>query len=66
MFQWLQNLGNIAPDEMERVFNMGIGMTIITNPYFAESIQRQLAHQRITSFVIGEVVEGKSSVVYAS
>ena len=61
-FTWLQQLGGIDDDEMFRVFNMGIGFVLIVNPYFAESIQRQLADQRIASWVIGEVEEGEREV----
>ena len=61
-FQWLQQLGHIASDEMYRVFNMGIGFVLVVNPYFAESVQRQLAEHRIKSWVIGEVCEGERGV----
>ena len=33
LFQWLQREGNVADDEMHRVFNCGIGMVVV----FAES-----------------------------
>src|SRR5690606_23934210 len=31
LFQWLQQAGNIAADEMYRVFNCGIGMVVIVS-----------------------------------
>lgn len=63
-FQWLESLGGIAREEMLRVFNMGIGFAMIVNPYFADSIQRQLAAQRIASTVIGEIREGEKGVQF--
>jgi phosphoribosylformylglycinamidine cyclo-ligase len=58
----LQRLGNIDQDEMEKVFNMGIGFVVIVSPYFADSVSRQLQEERIPTAVIGEVVEGESGV----
>jgi phosphoribosylformylglycinamidine cyclo-ligase len=63
-FQWLESLGGIPREEMLRVFNMGIGFAMIVNPYFADSIQRQLAAQRIESTVIGEIREGEKGVEF--
>ncbi len=64
VFGWLQRLGGIEPAEMDRVFNQGIGFVMIVSPYFAESIQRQLAEDRVPAFVIGEVREGEPGVEF--
>ncbi len=66
VFSWLRRLGDVDDGEMFRVFNMGIGFVLVVNPYFAESIQRQLAAQRIDSWVIGEVSEGERGVQWAT
>jgi phosphoribosylformylglycinamidine cyclo-ligase len=65
VFPWLQRLGNIEPSEMDRVFNMGIGMVLITSTYFAESIRHQLADQGLVNWTIGRVEEGERGVVWA-
>jgi phosphoribosylformylglycinamidine cyclo-ligase len=65
VFPWLQGLGNIDDAEMQRVFNQGIGFVVIVSRYFAESIQKQLAEDRVASYVIGEVKEGESGVEFA-
>jgi phosphoribosylformylglycinamidine cyclo-ligase len=65
VFPWLQRLGNIAEEEMYRVFNMGIGFVILASRYYAESIQRQLESERVPSWVIGEVREGEPRVEWA-
>jgi phosphoribosylformylglycinamidine cyclo-ligase len=36
VFTWLQQLGDIASDEMWRVFNMGVGLCVIVRPESAE------------------------------
>jgi phosphoribosylformylglycinamidine cyclo-ligase len=55
VFAWLKQLGDVDEEEMFRVFNMGIGYVLVVNPYFVESIQRQLGAHRIESWVIGEI-----------
>ena len=38
---------------------------MIVSPYFAESIQRQLAEERVPTFVIGEVRDGEPGVEWS-
>jgi len=61
IFQLIQQRGNVARDEMYRVFNMGIGMVIICSPENADQLTKQLPEAK----VIGEVVkqEGKAGVI---
>lgn len=64
VFPWLQRLGNVAEEEMDWVFNMGIGLVLIVAEYYAESIARHLRDEAgIPSWVIGEVIEGPERVV---
>jgi len=65
VFSWLQRLGEIEQAEMERVFNMGIGMVLVVSPYYAESIRHQLARLGVESWLIGRVQEGPRGVVWA-
>ncbi|HLW64870.1 MAG TPA: phosphoribosylformylglycinamidine cyclo-ligase [Gemmataceae bacterium] len=62
VFPWLQSLGNVPGDEMDRVFNRGIGFVMIVSPYFADSICSQLEEDRVRTRVIGEVREGEPGV----
>jgi phosphoribosylformylglycinamidine cyclo-ligase len=55
VFAWLQQAGNIAPAEMQRTFNCGIGMVVVVA---RDDADRTLAHLRSRSeaaWVIGEV-----------
>ncbi len=58
VFAWLQTLGEVADEEMYRVFNMGIGFTMVVSEYYAESIQQQLAGLGLASWPIGRIVAG--------
>ena len=65
VFTWLQQLGDVDDAEMYRVFNMGIGLVLVVSPYYAESIQQQLAKTGLASWLIGRAVEGNQEVVWA-
>ncbi len=63
VFSWLQSVGKIPDAEMFRVFNMGIGLTLIVAEYYAEAITRYLKTEcDQPAWVIGEVVEGNQTV----
>lgn len=63
VFPWLQALGNVAQDEMYRVFNMGIGMTLVVAEFYADAIARYINTELgLPAWVIGEVVEGAGDV----
>ena len=62
VFPFLQKHGNIADDEMARVFNMGIGYCLIVKPAFAESIATRLEKLGERVFKIGKIAKGKGRV----
>ncbi len=61
IFQLIQQRGNVAQDEMYRVFNMGVGMVIICSPDHVDQLTGALPEAHI----IGEVVEqaGEARVI---
>ncbi|MFH1922698.1 MAG: phosphoribosylformylglycinamidine cyclo-ligase [Planctomycetota bacterium] len=62
VFAWLGRLGQIDEAEMDRVFNMGIGLVLVVSSYYAESIRHQLADCGAESWLIGRVEEGAGGV----
>ncbi|MFH1265402.1 MAG: phosphoribosylformylglycinamidine cyclo-ligase [Planctomycetota bacterium] len=62
VFAWLGRLGQIDEAEMDRVFNMGIGLVLVVSSYYAESIRHQLADCGVESWLIGRVEEGAGGV----
>jgi len=62
VFAWLGRLGQIDEAEMDRVFNMGIGLVLVVSSYYAESIRHQLADCGVESWLIGRVEEGTGGV----
>jgi len=57
VFNWLQRGGNVAPAEMVRVFNCGIGMVVIASANDADRLQGVLADHGETVYRIGTVCE---------
>ncbi|HEX2605456.1 MAG TPA: phosphoribosylformylglycinamidine cyclo-ligase [Oxalicibacterium sp.] len=57
LFQWLQQHGNVADSEMHRVFNCGIGMTVIVSKENADAAVAQLQAAGETVMRIGEIRE---------
>jgi phosphoribosylformylglycinamidine cyclo-ligase len=65
VFAWLRELGDVDEEEMYRVFNMGVGLALLVSPYYADSIQQQLATCGLESWIIGRAVAGNQEVVWA-
>ncbi|MCL4114554.1 UNVERIFIED_CONTAM: hypothetical protein GTU68_061257 [Idotea baltica] len=62
VFGWLQSLGDIAADEMDRVFNMGIGMTAIVDASVADEVVQTLTKMDESASVIGHIASGTKAV----
>jgi phosphoribosylformylglycinamidine cyclo-ligase len=66
LFQWLQQHGGVADHEMHRVFNCGIGMTVIVAKENADAAMAQLQAAGETVYRIGEIrarEEGQAQTV---
>ena len=55
LFGWLQQHGGVAEPEMHRVFNCGIGMTLIVSEADADTAMRSLAAAGEQVFRIGRI-----------
>ena len=56
IFYKIMIAGEIAPEEMKRVFNLGIGYCIITSPDGEDNIHHLVNKNGLNSWTIGEVV----------
>ena len=61
LFQWLQQAGNVADDEMWRVFNCGIGMVVVVAAAHAKTAADQLRKYGETVYEIGRVVKSSGA-----
>jgi phosphoribosylformylglycinamidine cyclo-ligase len=55
LFNWLQREGNVAEDEMHRVFNCGIGMVLVVDAADAKRAADLLGAQGETVYQIGKI-----------
>lgn len=58
LFKLLQDAGNVAEDEMFRVFNMGVGMIAASRLENVGHVCEVARAAEVDTWVIGEVVEG--------
>ncbi len=65
VFPWLAKLGDIPADEMDHVFNMGLGLVLSVSEYYAESILGMIAKEGYKVSVIGKVTPGTGQSKYA-
>ena len=63
VFTYLQEKGNISETEMYTVFNMGLGMIVITGPEDADSVLKYNGDMDI--YRVGEITAGEGKVVLA-
>ncbi len=64
LFSFLQRRGGIAPDEMMRAFNMGIGLIVVCAPSNTESALDALQQSGSSPVLIGRVTSGQRDVRY--
>jgi phosphoribosylformylglycinamidine cyclo-ligase len=55
IFRWLQQTGNVAEEEMFRVFNCGIGMVIVLAPDKSETAAMLLKREGELAYEIGKI-----------
>jgi phosphoribosylaminoimidazole synthetase len=60
LFQLIQQQGEVSPDEMYRVFNMGIGMVAIVAREDVETLRGLIDEP---TFVIGELASGERKII---
>jgi phosphoribosylaminoimidazole synthetase len=55
VFQWLQEAGGVADQEMRRTFNCGVGLVLVVAPNDAEAVLAALLNAGEEAFVVGEL-----------
>lgn len=63
IFQLIQRVGRIPQKDMFATFNMGIGMTVVVAPEYADAALRLLRFSGERAAVIGEVTEGDELIL---
>ncbi len=63
VFSWLAKQGGIAPTEMARTFNCGIGMAVVVAPDCLDKLMENFSNSGETVNIIGKIVERETGNV---
>jgi len=63
LFAVLGEAGGVARDEMDRAFNMGVGMVVVAAPDEADAIIASVTGAGVDAWTIGAVIPGAGRVV---
>jgi len=58
VFGWLRDAGGVGPEEMDRVFNMGVGMIAVAAADEVPALQQAAADAGVETWEIGAIVRG--------
>ena len=62
-FSNLQKLGKIQKSDMLRIFNCGIGMTVVIEPKDLDSAMKVISKHKFKGYMIGRVINKSSSAI---
>jgi phosphoribosylformylglycinamidine cyclo-ligase len=65
LFRFLQQAGQISTQEMREVFNLGVGLVAVLPPDAVAAAQAAAAQDGVTTWVMGEIRQGKRTVRFA-
>ncbi|MHB1719430.1 MAG: phosphoribosylformylglycinamidine cyclo-ligase [Acidimicrobiales bacterium] len=65
IFSEIQRLGDVPPDEMDRVFNLGLGMVLVVSRPAVGEVLAALGSAGCSSRVVGRVAHGTGCVRFA-
>jgi len=64
VFDWLQQEGGVAENEMRRTFNCGVGFVVVVARADAPRALQELKGSGLQPWVLGEIVRGNQEVQY--
>ena len=64
VFRLIQRLGEVGPEEMHHVFNMGIGLVLVLREDEADTVSAALSKAGQDSYLIGRVIKGERKVTF--
>jgi phosphoribosylformylglycinamidine cyclo-ligase len=65
LFTFLQQAGQISPQEMREVFNLGVGLVAVLPPDAIAAAQAAAMNDGVTTWVMGEIERGTRTVRFA-
>ena len=62
LFGALQKLGDVAANEMESTFNLGVGYLLVVSPAHTDDVFNDLRSMAESPWIIGEIGAGSQTV----
>lgn len=66
IFRVIRDAGGMPDSEMLKTYNMGVGLTLVTNRRHAARIQSHMRKHGHDSYQIGTIAPGKGKVIFSS
>ena len=63
VFKEIKKTGSISDEEMIRIFNMSVGLAVVTDENNADIIINHFKKFNINSYVIGDIINGSQKVI---
>ena len=64
IFQLIQDVGHVAPEEMHRVFNMGLGMVAVTDQESVATILDTIPDAQVIGSIVPMTDENQVRLIY--
>lgn len=64
VFKLLREAGNVDEREMQRTFNLGVGMVLVVDAGIVGQVREHLSRFGMNGAIIGEITDGDKQVVY--
>lgn len=65
LFRVLRDHGGVPQPEMDKTFNLGVGMAAIVSPDAADAALRLLAARGVPAWILGEITQGTGTAAFA-
>ncbi len=66
VFDLIQKIGRVSPEEMDRTFNNGLGMILVVGKQHADGVTSMLKKIHERHFMIGEIKKGRREATFVS
>jgi phosphoribosylformylglycinamidine cyclo-ligase len=66
IFKLIKKYGEVSDQELLKTFNMGVGLTLITEKSNVDEIQKHLISKGCEAYIIGEIIDGDQTVTFVN
>ncbi|HLD71533.1 MAG TPA: AIR synthase-related protein, partial [Candidatus Peribacteraceae bacterium] len=64
VFKVIKQFGKVPDADMQKTYNLGVGLTVVCDSAASEKIQKHFQKQKIDCYEIGRIEKGNQEVTY--